>query len=169
MPRNIDFRTQSQFSIASLDRSGSFVGRKIYWKLYSIENIYRVLIHSILTAQIGSDWWDIAVNQYIKRRAEAIKTDYLRRPWHTIPGRHPIYYIFLPHLNEITRANLRLFVELIPDIETWMVKVEAIVLPRNVVAHMNFPNHTDRERIDVLYDDFKNLVSSLSKIALQIP
>ncbi|MBI2039406.1 MAG: hypothetical protein HYT22_04015 [Candidatus Niyogibacteria bacterium] len=172
MPKNTDFRSQSQFSTTSLDHSGSFVGRKIYWKLYAIENIYRVLIHSILTAQIGSNWWDIAVNPNIQKKAKEFKDDYSKRPWHTTPGNHFIYYAHLSHLNEIIRVNSHLFIELVPDIEEWMVKVETLRLPRNVVAHMNFPNSTDRARIDVLYEDFKNLLSSssiTSKVILQIP
>jgi hypothetical protein len=170
MPSNMDFRNQSQLSIASINRSGSFVGKKIYWKLYAIENIYRIIIHSILTAQIGVDWWNIGVDGRIKQKVEDFKNDYLKNPWHTIPGGHEIYYTQLPQLNEIARVNSHLFLSSIPDIDQWIARIDTVRLPRNIVGHMNFLNNTDKSRIDVLYDDFKKLFSLVVlQINLQIP
>lgn len=171
MPRDSDFRIGSNFSVAAVNSSGLFIGKRVYWKLYAIENIYRVLIHSILTIQINSNWWSIAVDQNIRQKAQKFRQDYLKRPWHTNPGVHDIYYIHLSDLNKIALVNSHLLVSLIPDIDQWIVKIETLRLPRNVVVHMNFPNPTDRARIGVLYDDFKNLLSSsiASRITLKIP
>lgn len=172
MPQGADFRNKPPFSIASLNRSGIFVGKNIYWKLYVIENIYRVIIHSVLSIQIGSNWWTIAVDKKIQQKAQNFKQDYLKQPWHSIPGSHDIYYAQLYQLNEIARVNSHLFISLIPDIDLWIARVETLRLPRNIVAHMNFPNSTDKKRIDVLYNDFKNLLFSFpptSRITAKIP
>ena len=172
MPRGADFRMETSFSVTSVKDSGLSIGKKIYWKLYAVENFYRMIIHSILVAQIGPNWWSTAVDQTIQGKAHQFKQKYLKRPWHTLPGTHDIYYIDLTDLNEIVRANSNLFSYLIPDIHEWIVRVETLRLPRNVVAHMNFPNGIDEKRIDVVYEDFKNLVvSSLipSSLNLQIP
>jgi len=171
MPSNIiDFRNQPQPSIISIKKSGFFVGKNIYWKIYAVENIYRILIYSILINEIGLNWWSIGVNSKIQAKAKEFKNDYLKHPWHTIPGTHDIYYIHLSHLNEIARANSHLFLLLIPDIDQWIARIETLRLPRNIVAHMNFPDNTDKIRIDVLYEDFQKLFFHVSsQVDLQIP
>lgn len=78
------------------------------------------------------------------------------------PGSHDIYYVDLSDLNEIIRANSHLFLPVIPDIDAWMARIEQIRLPRNIVAHMNWPHATDRKRIDVFFADLQLLAQSLS-------
>lgn len=172
MPSVIDFRSLPQFDLEGINKSGRNIGKTIYWKLYAVENLYRVIIHSVLSIQIRPNWWRIATDRNIRRKAVDFKQRYLRRPWHTLPGQHYIYYINLYDLNEIVRANLNLFDPIIPDMDQWIVKVETIRLPRNVIAHMNFPNRNDRQRIYLLYEDFKrllNLVQSHPGVTLQVP
>jgi len=51
-----------------------------------------------------------------------------------------------------------------------MARVEQVRLPRNVVAHMNWPSGTDRKRIDVFHDDLQALSSTLAaRVAMGIP
>lgn len=172
MPPATDFRTLQQFSLEEVNKSGRNVGRTVYWKLYAIENLYRVIIHSILSVQIRPNWWPTAVDVPIQNKAKDFKQRYLRRPWHTVPGQHYIYYIGLYDLNEIARANLNLFDPIVTDMDQWIVKVETVRLPRNVVAHMNFPNKIDRGRIDTLYKDFTELIKTVGSrpgIVLQAP
>lgn len=61
MPPIPDFRTRP-FSLGAVNASGASLGRTAYRKLYAIENILRVVIHSVLTAQIGPDWWAFEVD-----------------------------------------------------------------------------------------------------------
>jgi hypothetical protein len=151
------------------------VGGHVYWKLYFIENIFRVIINSVLSVQIGPDWWLTAVDPKIQARAENFKKDYLTRPWHTMPGSHGIYYVHLRDLNEIMRANSNLFLPIIPEIDAWIARIEQLRLPRNIVGHMNFPNQNDRKRVDVFCSDCESLVRQLKtemasrSWALQIP
>jgi hypothetical protein len=162
MPGSRDFRTAQAFNLQQVDASGKDVGRRVYWKLYAIENMVRVLIHSVLCAQINPSWWASAVDQTLQNKAQGFRRKYTSRPWHTSPGIHDIYYIDLLDLNEIIRANSHLFLPVVPDIDQWVAKIEQIRLPRNVVAHMNWPSDTDRKRIDVLYEDVLALVKTLS-------
>ncbi|OGC43571.1 hypothetical protein A2Y85_05510 [candidate division WOR-3 bacterium RBG_13_43_14] len=170
MPSTADFRL-SKFDSNSVGRSGKFIGRQTYWKLYSIENIFRVVIHSVLSAQLlPNDWWMVAVDTGIQKKAQSFQSNYVKKSWHGKPGSHSIYYIDLKDLNEIIRANANLFLPVIPDLDKWMVGIEELRLPRNVVAHMNFPNNTDMKRIDVFHDDCVTLITVVeNKIALLIP
>ena len=170
MPPVTDFRTAA-FAAANVDTCGKFIGRSAYWKLYVIENFFRVIVHSVLSVQIGPDWWIRGVHPKLQERAQDLRREYMAKPWHSQPGKHDIYFTTLSQLNEIIRANSHLMQALIPDIDQWILKVEQIRLPRNVVGHMNFPITHDRQRIDVLYADCRALVTHLQQqnILLKIP
>jgi hypothetical protein len=169
MPTQQDFRLSS-FDLFAVSKSGKLLGRQTYWKLYYIENVFRVVIHTVLSIQIPIDWWATAVDGEIQRKATRFQSSYLKKTWHGKPGTHSIYYIDLKDLNEILRANANLFDPIIPDLDKWMVGLEELRLPRNVVAHMNYPSKTDLKRIDVFYDDCVSLLDLVqTKIALKIP
>lgn len=170
MPSVVDFR-HYVFDKARLDASGKDVGRKVYWKLYAIENMLRVIVHSVLTVQVGSDWWTLAVDPSIKGQVAARKNDYATRPWHSTPGRHEVYYTFLSDLNKVIAANSHLFQPAIADIDQWVARIEQVRFPRNIVGHMNWLTATDRKRIDVVYADIQSLIDQLvSKgIGISIP
>ncbi len=160
MPVVHDFRDHG-FDYRRIDRSGRFVGQRAYWKLYAIENLLRVFMHSALSAQIAGNWWDVAVDPEIRKKARRVRENYRRSRWHTSPGRHDIYCVFLPDLNNIIRANSNLLLPLVPDIDSWIVRIEEVRLPRNLVGHMNFPATPDRQKIDEVYRDMPNLINCL--------
>ncbi len=170
MPTAVDFRS-SAFDGTRVNTSGRDIGRRVYWKLYAIENIFRVIIHSVLSVQIGPGWWNVAVDRKIQRQVQTFKAEYARRPWHSSPGTHDIYYTHLSHLNEIMRANSNLFLPIIPDIDEWVGRIEQLRLPRNIVGHMNWPSATDRQRIDVFFSDIHALANHLTSpgFTLSIP
>lgn len=171
MPPVVDFRTL-MFDPSNVDASGRDVGRKTYWKLFAAENIVRVIVHSVLSVQIGPNWWATAADPKIQGTVTRVRADYAASPWHTQPGQHEVYYTFLTHLNEIIRANSNLFIPVIPDIDQWIARIEQVRLPRNVIGHMNWPSATDRQRIDVFYADIQALARQLaqsSSVPLVIP
>jgi hypothetical protein len=169
MPSVFDFRV-SPFDLTAIGKSGKYIGRQSYWKLYAIENFFRIIIHSILSMNVSTDWWNAVVNKKIREKAERFQQSYVEKFWHGKPGVHGIYYVDLRDLNEIIRANANLFDLVIPDLDKWILGIEELRLPRNVVAHMNFPSSTDKKRIDVFYEDCLNLVTLVeSKVELKIP
>ncbi len=165
-----DFRAHV-FDGARVDAAGRDIGRRVYWKLYAIENLVRVVVHSVLTAQAGSNWWSIAVDPGLRKRVGDRIKQYSIRPWHGAPGRHDIYYTFLSDLNKVMTANSHLFKPLIPDIDQWIARIELVRIPRNVVGHMNWPSATDRQRIDVCHADLQHLVQQLANqgMTLSVP
>jgi hypothetical protein len=156
-----DFRN-FVFDPNRVDAAGKDVGHKVYWKLYAIENLVRVIVHSVLSAQVGNNWWVNAVDPTIKDNVQRRKTDYAKQPWHSPPGMHDIYYAFLSDLSKIIATNSHLFIPVISDIDAWIARIEQVRLPRNIVGHMNWPNKVDRQRIDVVYADLHQLVQRLS-------
>ena len=157
----VDFRRRA-FSVANVRASGRNVGREVYWKLYAVENLIRIVVHSVLSAQINPNWWMQSVNQNLQGKVAGFRAQYVNQPWHSTPGRHEIYYAFLSDLGAIISAHSHLFVPLIPDIHQWVARIELLRLPRNIVGHMNWPHKTDRQRIEVFYEDFQALVSKLA-------
>lgn len=157
-----DFRSQV-FDAAKIDSCGKDVGRNVYWKLYAVENLLRVVVHSVLTAQYGANWWTVTVHPDTQAQVARFMSQYAKQPWHSTPGQHEIYYTFLSDLNAIITANSHLFRAVIPDIDQWIARIEQARLPRNIVGHMNWPHTTDRQRIDVLYADLQALVKHLGR------
>lgn len=94
MPTTEDFRL-SPFHIHKVGSSGKLIGKKIYWKLYTIENTFRILIHSVLSVQINPEWWTIAVDRKIQNKAQQFQNNYFKKAWHGKPGKHSLYYIDL--------------------------------------------------------------------------
>ena len=171
MPAAGDFRNKP-FAINEVKNSGGYVGRTSYAKLYLIENVLRVIIHSVLCAQLDANWWSTAVGETIRKDVEKFKKRYIRRPWHTKPGSHDIYYTQLGHLSEIMRSNRIHFDPIVTDLDQWVVEIERLRLPRNIVAHINLPNTTDSKRIDVFYGDCLELIKQFltsNLVPLKIP
>lgn len=158
MPAGIvDFRGRP-FDVFNVDRSGKDLGRNVYWQLYAVENLVRVLVHSVLSAQVGAAWWSVAVDERIAKKALKRRAANQNTPWHTSPGGHEIYFIDLSDVNEIIRVNGHLFRPVVDDIDGWIARIEQLRVPRNVVAHMNWLSKRDRQRIGVFYADVRSLL-----------
>jgi hypothetical protein len=162
-----DFRTLA-FDAVRIDASGKNLGGKVYWQLYSIENIVRVIANTIFTAELGPTWWSVAVDPKMRGRIDDRRADYTKQPWHSTPGKHDIYYAQLPELTKVIANNSDLFRRPIPKIDEWVKRLEEIRLPRNVVGHMNWLSPIDRKRLDVLHSDLQALVQQLSGSGLTI-
>jgi hypothetical protein len=153
------------FSRSRVDDCGRYLGHHSYWKLYSIENYLRVVLHSVLSAQISRNWFDVAVDPETKKSIVRRKKDYLKTGVHTSPGKHDIYYIYLSDLAKIMATTRHLLITVISDVDLWIAKIEGVRIPRNLVGHMNFPNVADRKRIDVLHEELGTLVQKLERTA----
>lgn len=165
-----DFRTQA-FGAAKIRRCGRYIAQRSYWKLYAIENTLRVVITSVLSVQLPPNWWAVAVDPRVAQNAVRYRSQYASKPRHASPGRHDIYLVFLTDLTQIIRIHSNQFRPVIPDVDRWITRLEAIRLPRNLVGHMNFPNHYDRERINNAYNQLPTLLSRLRRknIPIVIP
>lgn len=167
MPVVRDFRNYS-YKSDRIDRCARYVGSKLYWKRYAVENTVRIVIHSILSAQIGPDWWSVSVDKKILARATKFRADYTAKPKNAGPGVSDLHLVYLSDLTNILRVNNHLFAPIIPDTNNWIVTLEAIRLPRNLVGHMNFPNSYDRTSVDSAYSQLPMLLKRLATSGIPI-
>jgi hypothetical protein len=170
MPIVHDFRTYS-FEPARIDRCGRDIGSKVYWKLYAIENTVRIVIHSVLSVQLGGNWWSAAVDGKISRRVSDRRMRYAAKPQNANPGTSDIHLLLLSELTEVLRANSHQFMPVVPDTDGWIATLESIRVPCNLVGHMNFPNAFDRAAIDSAYSQLPTLLGHLStnRVPLLVP
>jgi hypothetical protein len=117
-----DFRISS-YNPKAIDNCGRFIGHQSYWKLYAIENLFRIIVHSILSVQISYVWWEVAVDGPTRTKAEYRQSLYSRKSPNDKIGRHGIYYLDLRDLNEIIRANANLIDPVVPDLDSWILRV----------------------------------------------
>jgi hypothetical protein len=167
MARNLDYR-RFAFDESRVKSSGASVGMGPYRDLYIAENLLRVLIHSVLTVQIPTGWWPVAVDTPRRNKALNVAAQLPVRRAHKQPGAHGLYYLFLPDLTEIVRANSNLFVHLMPDVLIWLTEIERVRLPRNTVAHMNYPSAAQRRRITELRVDMSRRIRAVSAAGVTI-
>lgn len=71
---------------------------------------------------------------------KGFRKNYAAKPHNASPGMHDIHLTFLSDLTEIMRANSHLISPVVPTTNQWILTLEAIRVPRNLVGHMNFPN-----------------------------
>jgi hypothetical protein len=162
-----DYRSYA-FSLDRVDASGLSAGRSVYRQLYVLENVLRVVVHSVLLAQVGTDWWRTAVDPHIQETVRGERRRYEASPGRTRPGSHEIYYTYLRDLNEILRANSDLFRVVVVDVEWWIVRIEQIRGPRNIVGHMNWPSSSDRVLITHTLRAARRLAAKLVSAGLPL-
>ena len=161
MPLVRDFR-RYPYKSDRVKRCGRNVANGPYWRLYTLENTMRVVINSVLSSQVGQNWWSTAVDPGIVKKAQKRRARYAARRRHANPGAHDIYLVDLFDLIEILRVNSHLFLPIIPETNQWLTTLESVRLARNIVGHMNFPNAFDRSVIDSAYRKLPRLVGRLS-------
>ena len=170
MPVARDFRFYA-YQPARVVRCGRSIGRNFFWKLYAIENSFRVIVNSVLIVQVDADWWAKAISKKKQATLDQRREDYTARPLHASPGKHDIYLLMLSDLTKLIGTYQDKFSPVVPDIDEWIVRLERIRLPRNLVGHMNFPNSYDRQRIDSAYASLPVIFAHLHEkgIPLVIP
>ena len=152
--------------------NGQFLANSSYSKLYVIENTFRIMLNSILTVTVGGNWWALeATDQRIRSNVGMVRANEAAYPRHTSPGQHDIYCIFLTDIIRITRRQANNLRQVIPDIDRWVILLEKIRTPRNLVGHMNWIHANDRKLIRQAYFRSKNLMPQISaaNIAILVP
>jgi hypothetical protein len=165
-----DFR-EHEFDARRVDAAGRNVASHAYWRLYAVENLLRVFVHSVLTAELEpDDWWTLTASQKMKESVASKKADYASQPHHSKPGKHDIYYILLSELTKIITIHRNLFEPVVGNFDALILRLEDIRLPRNIVGHANWPSKEDRALIGSLHKELQLLLGRLPKeIEILVP
>lgn len=158
----------SDFRLASFDEKallsyGKVLGRNYYWKVFASENILRIVINSVLSVQVDADWWLKVVDHDIVCDAKDVRQNYLSAIPSRDPGRHGIYCTYLSRLERILFKNRGSFIYYLPNVDDLIVSLNAVLLPRNLMGHMNHLTESDRRKIGELYGLCENAVDRLKK------
>lgn len=169
--RLTDFRRYAAYQRKRVSDTGKSVGRDSYWRLFAAENTLRILLNSVLLVEVGPDWWTQTVAPPMQARASRIAAANAAPSRFLRAGPHGLYFLFLPDLAEVMRANAHLLFRLIPDVDGWVERIEGVRRSRNAVAHMNRPTSPQRTRIARFYRDVLALEAqvSASGINLRVP
>lgn len=165
------FRDAS-FNLVVLRSYAGVMGKNYYTKLYISENILRAVIHSVLSVQVGRDWWNQVVDKGIHGTANVVRNRYMTAPTPRSPGRHDIYCVYLSNLGKILFDAKGYFYHLFPQIERVVISVERVLLPRNLIGHMHVLTANDKRSITRLYNqciEFARALASNKTYTFEYP
>lgn len=126
----------------------------VYVAIASFENSVRDLITSVLSEQIGANWWEACVSEKIRTKAQQkiVEEDKIR--WHVQRGASPINYTLMSDLVSILRQNWPHFEPHIPTIEWAAGLMDVVERSRNVIMHSGMLARTDIERVGIYIRDW---------------
>jgi hypothetical protein len=126
----------------------------VYVAIASFENSVRDLITSVLSEQVGANWWEACVSEKIRTRAQQKIEEEDKVRWHVQRGADPINYTLMSDLVSIMRQNWSHFEPHIPTIEWAAGLMDVIERSRNVIMHSGMLSRTDVERIGIYVRDW---------------
>ena len=130
----------------------------VYTAICAFENMVRDFISKKLLEIKGENWWNIAVSENIRKRAESRRTEENKIRWHTPRGDTIINYTEFGDLVSIIRNNFTDFEPHIYSIEWAEQIIKTLERSRNVIMHSGELVNHDIERIGMYIRDWINQV-----------
>ncbi|HEX7705006.1 MAG TPA: Swt1 family HEPN domain-containing protein [Thermoanaerobaculia bacterium] len=119
----------------------------IYIAIASFENAVRAFVEERLLEKVGADWWNTAVSNDVKTRAENRRKDEEAIRWHGSRGGSALAYVELGDLAVIIQNNHAAFKDLVPTVEWAREIFRSLERSRNVVMHSGQLKMADVERV----------------------
>ncbi len=119
----------------------------VYIAIAAFENSARAFIEERLTEKVGESWWDTAVSDGIKRKADTRRTEEEQIRWHSARGGSKLSYVELGDLTAIIQQNIESFKPLVPTVEWARGIFTTLERSRNVVMHSGQLKMLDVERV----------------------
>jgi len=140
----------STLSIDELDDDLVLRSKKmaiVYTAISAFENSVRAFVEKKLLEVIGENWWTIAVDESIRKKAEGRMEEEKKVRWHTPRGDALINYTEMKHLTDTIRKNWKHFEPHLNTFE-WAANIlETVERSRNVIMHSGELGNSDIERI----------------------
>jgi len=146
----IDAATAERLSIKLLDDELVIRARKmatVYTAIAAFENSVRAFIIKKLLEEIGENWWDTAVSEKIRTKAESRREEENKIRWHAQRGDSLINYTEFGDLASIINQNWSLFEDHLQSLDWVRQIINTLERSRNVIMHSGELDNADIERI----------------------
>lgn len=130
----------------------------VYTAICAFENTVRAFISKKLLETKGENWWNIAVSERIRQKAESRREEENKIRWHTPRGDTIMNYTEFGDLISIVRNNWTEFEPHLNSIEWAEQIIKTLERSRNVIMHSGELVNQDIERIGMYIRDWVNQV-----------
>ena len=120
----------------------------VYTAIAALENSARLFVAKSLLDAKGEDWWNIAVSEKIRKKAESRQEGEAKVRWHTPRGDQPLNYTDFGELTSIIIQNWDDIFE--PHLQSldWVKQLlKTLERSRNVIMHSGELGNEDVERV----------------------
>ena len=132
----------------------------VYTAIASFENMVRQFVVKILIEEKGENWWELAVSEKIRIKAESRRAEEIKIKWHTPRGDSLINYTEFGELASIMSQNLASFEDHIVSIDWARQIFNTLERSRNVIMHSGELGRRDIERIGTNIRDWLSQVGA---------
>ena len=128
----------------------------VYVAIAAFENSVREFISKRLLEEIGADWWQKAVPEGIRKKAETRQETEAKVRWHTPRGDQPLNYTEFGDLGVIvgTSVTWPLFENHLHSLEWTKQIFRTLEYSRNVIMHSGDLSNEDIERVGTAMRDW---------------
>jgi len=138
-----------RLSIDLLDDNHVISARRmatVYTAIAAFENSVREFVTKRLIEEHGENWWEQAVSDRIRSKAEIRRQEENKIRWHTPRGDSPINYTEFGDLSSIISQNWTLFEDYLQS-QDWVRQIiSTLERSRNVIMHSGELGNQDIER-----------------------
>lgn len=132
----------------------------VYTAIAAFENSVRAFIEKKLLEEIGENWWEVGVEEGIRKKAEGRMEEEKKVRWHTQRGDSPMNYTEMHHLSNTIRKNWLHFEPHLNKFD-WAANIlETVERSRNVIMHSGDLSNRDIERLGSHIRDWIRQVGS---------
>lgn len=159
----LDASTAERLSIKFLDDELVTRARKmatVYTAIAAFENSVRAFIIKKLLEEVGENWWDTAVSEKIRTKAESRREEENKIRWHAQRGDALINYTEFGDLASIINQNWPLFEDHLQSLDWVRQIINTLERSRNVIMHSGELGNGDIERIGSSIRDWIRQVGS---------
>ena len=126
----------------------------VYTAIASLENSIRSFVSKILLDKFAENWWEEAVTEGIRKRADSRQDEEKSIRWHSQRGNNPLYFTEFGDFVSIMQSNWSLFEPHLISVEWARNIIKTLERSRNVIMHSGELSNTDIERIGTAIRDW---------------
>jgi hypothetical protein len=127
---------------------------KVYAQLYVLENSARDVIHRVMTAKHGKDWWSKKAGSKVQQRVQGREDKEDKEPWTGKRGAHEISYTDFGDLERIILNNWSDFEDILGSTSFVTSTLGGLEPLRNITAHNNRAAKKEVDRLRIHFDDW---------------